>query len=262
MAVSHAAGTAVEAGSGAVSVNPPGGAASDQSGKVLVLVAKGSTAGATVTTAPTGFARIDSLNDLAVYYKHGSASEPAVSVGFSSGAIGARMFAFQDSVADWESGAAVLAASPTSATPANGVPLQYPARTTVADGNPLIRVAAKSGSSSGSTISSIATTSGYTQAGIVARSNVAGGLAFAVEYRTVSGDATADDAAITTWADSRARSGVAFELVLVSASDEVTADDGTVQIGEAALDPAVAPGTELLTATPAFDGPITEVYII
>lgn len=258
MAYSHTAGAAVDAGSGAVTVNPPGGAGTDQSGKLLVLVAESSLGGATITTAPSGFTRIDSLDDLAVYYKHGGASEPGVSVGFSGGAIGARMFSFEDSVGSWAAGASVLAASPTSVTPANGADIRYPARTTSANGNLLVRVGAKRGSTSGFTISSIATTSGYTQAGIVARSNVAGGLAFGVEYRSVSGNATDDDAVITTWTDSRPRSAVAFELVLAASAPSVTATDGTVQIGEAGLTHApVTAGTEVFTASPAFSSAIS-----
>lgn len=262
MAHSHVAGTAVFAGASPITANPPGGAGSDQTGKLLLFICETTANGSSVSSPPSGYTRIDGLTELAAFYKHGGASEPAASVSFTGTAAGgAQIIAFTSDTGSWASGASVLAGY-AERSPANGNELPYAAMTKVADGALRVRVAGKNGNTTGITITSVATTSGYTQCAFVENDNSVAGMCLAAEYQNVSADAVDTDAVITTWAVSRPRRGVTIEFVPAVTGPEVTADDGTVQIGEAALDPAVAPGTELLTATPAFDGPITEVYII
>ena len=220
----------------------PGLPAGTLTGKLLVLVAASSTNNVASPTAPSGWLKVDDQGDqgLAVYVRKGTASESAPTLAaFSDGCGAAQITAYTSSTGSWPTitVASDIVVDNSSGNPANGTGLGFPAHTVVGNGNMLLRVAKKGGSSSGETVSSVAVTSGYTQTGFMSRSNQTLGIGVAVEMLTavtaISTDATANDGAFTTWAASRGRENIALELKPLATTTTISIDDATPSPGDA-----------------------------
>ena len=207
----------------------PGG---DLTGKLIVVMGSSSTAGATVDSAPGGYTRLDTLSGTgAVYGKIGTASESNPSISFTTGAVGAQVFTIASSTG-WPAIGSIVASTSEDEAPGTAATLPYAAHTQTTAGNLLLRFGIKIGSTSGSTISSVSATTGFSAGALLARSNVAGGMVMAMEYRTLAGDEGADGATINTWTASLA-GRYAFNMELIpDASISVAYDAATYDLGD------------------------------
>lgn len=201
-------------------------------GKLLLIVSSTGTTTADRPSDPSGYtllASTDPTDPLAIWGKVAGASESAPTLGdWTTNSKNMAFMVAIESPTGWPAIGSILAGSTQTATgTATGV--KYAAHTVVATGNCLYRVGEKNGDTTGTTMTSVALTSGYTAGGFVAASfNTAGVIAgeMLTADTTLGSNATAVTAAITTWSGSANSHGYTLEFT-PAAVITVSVDDDT-----------------------------------
>lgn len=225
----HTTGTKQEHLSAALAVPYPAGVVA---GDLLVLYkAVRDFNGATVGTSPSGFTLMATsspgTSDASWCYARKADGTESGTVSLDTNATAGQaacMVRFPAPAGyTWPAvGTAFVGA--TEASSASSTALNYAARTTTANGNLVVQFAKKPSSG---TLTDIATTSGWTQC---IEGFGSGGfiMAYAAQYREVSGNAAANSETITTEGTSSATGGLTVEFAPQASATNITVDDGTI----------------------------------
>lgn len=218
-------GSTVNDTDGTVTVPMPAGSLD---GKLILIVSSHNDFnGRTLSTAPTGYTEMTSAQpgtskSMYMWGKIGTASESSQAVEWASGTLSAWAIAVESSTG-WDAIGSVLDGADTGSAASPTGEIQYGARTTTADGNFIVQFGKRFQSPAGT---GVAVTSGWTSAG----DDHITGLAAAMQWRSVSGNAAANSVAITGGSGTNSSTYITAEFTPAAGGPTVTLSDATPDI--------------------------------